>query len=39
MAKPVETRTLSWPWWAPRALLVVAVTSLMTIRATLSSRR
>jgi hypothetical protein len=35
MAKPNPTDTLSWPWWAPWALLAVAVTSVLTIGATL----
>ena len=35
MAKMDETRGLSWPGWAPWALLAVAVTSLLTIAATL----
>ena len=35
MAKPDETNALSWPWWAPWALLAVAATSLLTIVATL----
>jgi hypothetical protein len=35
MAKPDETNALSWPWWAPWALLAVAATSLLTIAATL----
>lgn len=35
MAKIDETKSLSWPWWAPWALLGVAVTSVMTIAATL----
>jgi hypothetical protein len=30
-----ETRKLSWPWWAPWALLAVAATSVLTIGATL----
>ena len=29
-----ETRKLSWPWWAPWALLAVAATSVLTIGAT-----
>jgi hypothetical protein len=33
--KADETRELSWPWWAPWALLAVALTSLLTIGATL----
>jgi hypothetical protein len=35
MAKDVETQRLSWPWWAPWALLAVALTSLLTVAATL----
>jgi hypothetical protein len=35
MAKMDEAHRLSWPWWAPRALLGVAVTSVLTIAATL----
>jgi hypothetical protein len=35
MAKRDETDRLSWPWWAPWALLAVAVTSLLTVAATL----
>jgi hypothetical protein len=35
MANPEETNELSWPWWAPWALFAVAVTSLLTIGATL----
>jgi hypothetical protein len=35
MAKRDETRRLSWPWWAPWALLAVALTSLLTLAATL----
>jgi hypothetical protein len=35
MAKMDETHKLSWPWWAPWALLTVAVTSLLTLGATL----
>jgi hypothetical protein len=26
-----DPQRLSWPWWAPWALLAVAVTSLLTI--------
>jgi hypothetical protein len=36
MAKRDETTRLAWPWWAPWALLAVAVTSLLTIAATLN---
>jgi hypothetical protein len=36
MAKRDETERLSWPWWAPWALLAVALTSLLTIAATLN---
>jgi hypothetical protein len=35
MAKQDKARELSWPGWAPWALLAVAVTSLLTIAATL----
>ena len=35
MAKMDETDRLSWPWWAPWALLAVALTSLLTVGATL----
>jgi hypothetical protein len=35
MAKSDETHELSWPWWAPWALLAVALTSLLTVGATL----
>ena len=35
MAESDETRNLSWPWWAPWALLAVAVTSVLTVAATL----
>jgi hypothetical protein len=35
MAKMDETNRLSWPWWAPWALLAVASTSVLTIAATL----
>lgn len=35
MTKSEETEELSWPWWAPWALLGVAATSLLTIGATL----
>jgi hypothetical protein len=35
MAKRDETRRLSWPGWAPWALLAVALTSLLTLAATL----
>lgn len=36
MAKPDKTNAISWPRWAPWALLGVVVTSLMTIAATLN---
>jgi hypothetical protein len=36
MAKWDETHKLSWPWWAPWALLAVAVSSLLTIAVTLN---
>jgi hypothetical protein len=35
MAKIVDRQKLSWPWWAPWALLAVAATSVLTIAATL----
>lgn len=35
MAKWDETNELSWPWWAPWALLAVALTSALTVGATL----
>jgi hypothetical protein len=35
MANKNEVKELSWPWWAPWALLAVAATSLLTIGATL----
>lgn len=35
MTKSDETHELSWPWWAPWALLAVALTSLLTVGATL----
>jgi hypothetical protein len=35
MAKSADPQRLSWPWWAPWALLGVAATSLLTIAATL----
>jgi hypothetical protein len=31
-----ETKRLSWPWWAPWALLAVAITSVLTVAATLN---
>jgi hypothetical protein len=30
-----ESQKLSWPWWAPWALLAVAATSVLTVAATL----
>jgi hypothetical protein len=36
MAERDESRRLSWPWWAPWALLAVAATSLLTVAATLN---
>jgi len=36
MAKLDQTHRLSWPWWAPWALLAVAITSLLTVAATLN---
>jgi uncharacterized BrkB/YihY/UPF0761 family membrane protein len=35
MPNAPETKKLSWPWWAPWALLAVAATSVLTIAATL----
>jgi len=35
MAKLDETHRLSWPRWAPWALLAVVLTSILTIGATL----
>ena len=35
MPKSDEVKSLSWPWWAPWALLGVALTSLLTVAATL----
>jgi hypothetical protein len=35
VAKSDPTHKLSWPWWAPWALLAVAATSLLTVAATL----
>jgi len=35
MAKPDETHTLSWPWWAPWALFAIVVSCLLTVAATL----
>ena len=35
MAEFDERKRLSWPWWAPWALLAVAATSVQTIGATL----
>lgn len=35
MTQSEEAKKLSWPWWAPWALLAVAVTSLLTVGATL----
>jgi hypothetical protein len=35
MPKMDEANRLSWPWWAPWALLGVAITCLLTIAATL----
>ena len=35
MARSDKTNDLSWPWWAPWALLAVAATSLLTVAATL----
>jgi hypothetical protein len=35
MPNAQETKKLSWPLWAPWALLAVAATSVLTIAATL----
>lgn len=35
MKQSEETTELSWPWWAPWTLLAVALTSLLTVGATL----
>jgi len=35
MAERDDANELSWPWWAPWALIAVAATSLLTIGATL----
>jgi len=35
MSQREKTNELSWPWWALWALLAVAITSLLTIAATL----
>jgi hypothetical protein len=35
MAKPEETQRLSWPWWAPWALIAVVLGCAATIGATL----
>lgn len=35
MAERDDANELSWPWWAPWALLAVAVTSVLTTGATL----
>jgi hypothetical protein len=35
MAKLDEAKSLSWPWWAPWALLGVVVSLIATIAATL----
>ena len=36
MAESDPTHRLSWPWWAPWALLAVAASSLLTIAVTLN---
>jgi hypothetical protein len=36
MAKRDATQRLSWPWWAPWALLAVVITSLPTVAVTLN---
>jgi hypothetical protein len=35
VAKSDPTHNLSWPWWAPWALLAVVATSVLTVAATL----
>lgn len=35
MSKQDKTNRLSWPWWAPWTLLAVALTSALTVGATL----
>ena len=35
MAERDDAKELSWPWWASWALLAVALTSVLTIGATL----
>lgn len=35
MTKQDEATRLSWPWWAPWALLAVALTSVLTVATTL----
>jgi hypothetical protein len=35
MANKDESERLSWPWWAPWALLAVAATAVLTIGVTL----
>ena len=35
MTERDDANELSWPWWAPWALIAVAATSLLTIGATL----
>ena len=35
VAKKDDMQKLSWPWWAPWALLYVAATSALTIAVTL----
>jgi len=35
VADKEEVHKLSWPWWAPWALLAVAATCVLTIAATL----
>jgi hypothetical protein len=36
MAERDQTNRLSWPWWAPWALIAVAATSLLTIAVSLN---
>ena len=35
MSKQDQTNSLSWPWWSPWVLLAVALTSALTVGATL----
>jgi hypothetical protein len=36
MSERERVQRLSWPWWAPWALLAVAATSLLTVAVTLN---